>query len=152
MVVDDSFIDNAKWLISVLIIPFAVWFWRKHEKDHEVIDEDRRELWKASRRLEDSMLTASSGLNDRIMEHIDVQITEVKQLVRDEDRKLTEEQHIQRGHIGKLFEKIEETRKDTTQALAANAARAEDRHNEVLGVLREMTTSFHVALNQKADK
>lgn len=141
MVVDDSFIDNAKWVVSVLIIPFAIWFWRKHEKDHDVIDADRKELWKAARRLEDGMLTASSGLNDRIMEHIDVQITEVKQLVRDEDRKLSEEQSVQRAHIGKLFDKIE-----------AHAQRSEDRHVETLNAIHHLATTMHQALATKADK
>lgn len=142
---DDSVVHFVKDWLWAPLLGLVAWAWNRNEKEHEA-------LRIKSEKLEEGMLTASSGLNDRIMEHIDVQISEVKTLVRDEDRKLSEEQLIARGHIAKLFEKIEETRKDTTAALASNAARAEDRHHEVLGVLREMTNSFHVALSQKADK
>lgn len=126
-----SFIKDFIWAPALALI---AWAWNRNEKTHE-------QLWDKAEKLETGMLTASSGLNDRLMEHIDVQIGEVKQLVRDEDNKLAVEQATQRGHIGKLFDKIE-----------AHAQRSEDRHNEMMGVLRNMTESFHVALSKKQDK
>lgn len=131
---DDAVIGIIKDFIWTPLIGLVVWAWRTNEKEHE-------KLWAKSEKLEEGMLTASSGLNNRIMEHIDVQIGEVKALVREEDHKLAAEQATQRGHIGKLFDKIE-----------SHAQRSEDRHNEMMGVLRTMTESFHVALSKKADK
>lgn len=141
MVLDENVVEVVQWIAVAIGVPAIGWFWRRHEKEHEKIDEEHVKLWAKTDKLETGMLTASSGLNNRIMEHIDVQISEVKQLVRDEDRKLSEEQATQRGHIGKLFDKIE-----------AHAQRSEDRHNEMMGVLRTMTESFHVALSKKQDK
>lgn len=126
-----SFIKDFLW---APLLGLVAWAWSRNEKEHEA-------LKAKTDRLETGMLTASSGLNDRIMEHIDVQIGEVKQLVKDEDNKLAMEQATQRNHIGKLFDKIE-----------THAQRSEDRHNEMMGVLRNMTESFHVALSKKADK
>lgn len=131
---DEPVISFIKDFIWGPLIGLAAWAWTRNEKEHE-------KLWNKAEKLETGMLTASSGLNDRLMEHIDVQINEVKTLVKEEDNKLAVEQATQRGHIGKLFDKIE-----------AHAQRSEDRHNEMMGVLRNMTESFHVALSKKQDK
>lgn len=126
-----SFVKDFLWAPLIALI---AWAWNHNERTHQ-------QLWKKTDKLEDSLLTSGSVLNDRIMEHIDTQISEVKSLVKEEDKKLAEEQATQRGHIGKLFDKIE-----------AHAQRSEDRHNEMMGVLRNMTESFHVALSKKQDK
>lgn len=126
-----SFIKDFLW---APLLGLVAWAWTRNEKEHDA-------LKAKTERLETGMLTASSGLNDRIMEHIDVQINEVKTLVKEEDKKLAAEQATQRTHIGKLFDKIE-----------SHAQRSEDRHNEMMGVLRNMTESFHIALSKKQDK
>lgn len=138
---DESFIDNAKWVLSVVIIPFAVWFWRKHEKDHEVIDADRKELWKVTSKLQESTSMGYSKLNDRIMDHIDERVNETRQFVVAEDVKLMAELGVQRGHIDKLFDKMEE-----------NNRRSEDRHVETLNAIHSLATTMHQALATKADK
>lgn len=134
MTPDDQIISFIKDFLWAPVLGLVAWAWNRNEKEHESL-RDKAE------KLEAGMLTASSGLNDRIMEHIDVQIGEVKQMVREEDRKLAEETTIARQNIAKLFDKLEQ-----------HGQRSEDRHNEMMGVLRTMTDSFHIALSKKADK
>ena len=141
MEISKDLVDSLKWVFSVLLAPLLVWIWRKHEKDHDNIDADRKELWRATRQLEEAMATSSSKLNNRIMTHIDEQISDIKVLVRDEDNKLAAEQSLQRGHIGKIFDKIE-----------AHAQRSEDRHVETLSAIHSLATTMHQALATKADK
>lgn len=134
MSVDSTLIDFIKDFLWAPLLGLVAWAWNRNEREHEALRE------KADK-LETGMLTASSGLNDRIMEHIDVQISDVKALVREEDRKLSEEQMTQRGHIGKIFDKME-----------AHAQRSEDRHVETLNAIHALATTMHQSLAQKADK
>lgn len=134
MAPDDNLISFIKDFVWAPVLGLIAWAWNRNEKEHDKL-RDKAE------RLEEGMLTASSGLNDRIMEHIDVQISQVKQMVRDEDTKLAQESTIARTNIAKLFDKLEQ-----------HGQRSEDRHNEMMGVLRNMTESFHIALSKKADK
>lgn len=67
---------------------------------------------------------------------------------KDDDAKFKavhEEQNVQRGHIAKLFDKLEESGK-----------RSEDRHREFMQALHdkhtEMLNALHAGLRSKADK
>lgn len=131
---DDPIISFIKDFLWAPVLGLVAWAWTRNEKEHDMMRQDNR-------RLEDSMLQSGSTLNDRIMEHIDSQISEVKSLVREEDRKLSEEQATQRGHIGKIFDKME-----------AHAQRSEDRHVETLNAIHSLATTMHQALAGKADK
>lgn len=90
--------------------------------------------------------------HDEIYRYVDKRNKELQSHIDAEDTKLNTEITRQRDVSAKLFEKVEELRKDTNLALSDHAKRSEERHSEVLGVLREMTNAFHVALSQKADK
>lgn len=121
------------WLWAPLLGLIA-WAWNRNEKEHEMLRNSHEQL-------REHTSSGYSTLNDRVMEHVDTRVGELRQFVQVEDARLLSEQSVQRGHIGKLFDKLEE-----------HGRRSEDRHNEVLGALREMTQSFHTSLNQKADK
>ncbi len=82
-----------------------------------------------------------SRLMDKFMEHVDDKTRETLGYVRAEDRKLMEELSVQRGHIAKLFDKLED-----------HGRHSETRHLEVLSELRSMSNNMHQALSQKADK
>lgn len=126
-----GFVKDWLWAPCLALVG---WAWTRNEKEHDML-----------RSSVDSLKTnTSSGystLNDRIMEHMDEQVRDTRKFVQDEDAKLMAELNLQRGHIGKLFDKIDD-----------HGKRSEDRHNEVLNELRAMTNSFHIALSQKADK
>lgn len=141
MVVDDSVIEVLKWAGAALVIPAAGWFWRKHEKEHEAIDKTHEAIWAKTDRLETGMLTASSGLNDRIMEHIDVQVRETRSFVINEDTKIIAEVSRQRDITAKIFDKLEEVNR-----------RNDDRHAETMGAIHNLAMAMHDGLARKADK
>lgn len=121
------------WLWGPLLGLLA-WAWKWNQDEHE-------KLRSAQEKLKDATSVSYSSLNDRIMEHVDYRITDTLKFVKEEDAKIMLEMSTQRSNISKLFDKLED-----------HGRHSENRHNEVMGVLREMTNSFHQALNQKADK
>lgn len=121
------------WLWGPLLGLIA-WAWKWNHDEHKA-------LWQATSEAKDAAAKSSSALNDRIMEHVDFRVTDTLRIMREEDARLMAEVTMQRGNIAKLFDELKD-----------HGRHNENRHNEVMGVLRDMTSSFHQALNQKADK
>lgn len=141
MVVDDSVVEVIKWMAAAVVIPAAGWFWRKHEQEHTEINKTHKAIWAKTDKLEAGMLTASSGLNNRIMEHIDVQVKDTKAFVMAEDSKIIAEVTRQRDVSAKIFD-----------ILAENNRRSEDRHSETMGAIHNLAMTMHESLAKKADK
>lgn len=123
-----NFIKDFVWAPLLALIG---WAWHRNEQEHKALRE-------AHFSLKDSTSESHSSLNDKFMEHVDLRMEATMKLMREEDNR-------NRDHIAKLFDKVEETRRDTANALAQHSQRAEDRH-------RELMTALHTGLAQKADK
>lgn len=147
--------DVVEFIKDYLWAPFlglVGWYLTQNAKEHEMLRKATKEAMDAAQKAREDASTSHSVLMDKIMDHMDDQFKEHTKMVRLEDSKLNEELVIHRAHIAKLFEKLEESRKDTATQLTNHAERSEDRHREVMGTLQSITQSFHIALNQKADK
>ena len=95
----------------------------------------------STQKLQEYASSSQSSLHDRFASNIETRMQEMRDFVRDEDHKLSEEILISRGHIAKLFDKLEE-----------HGKRSEDRHLETLREIRNLATDMHKGLAQKADK
>lgn len=126
-----AFIREWLWAPALALIG---WAWNRNEKEHSM-------LWKKSEKLEAGMLTASSGLNDRLMEHIDTQVRETRAFVINEDTRIIAEVTRQRDVAATIFNKLEE-----------NNRRSEDRHNETMSAIHSLAMAMHEGLAKKADK
>ena len=115
-----NFIKDWVW---APVMGLIAWAWNHNEKEHEM-------LRSQAEKLQGNTSTGYSVLNDRVMEHIDKQVTDVRAFVVSEDVKLMNELSVQRNHIAKLFDKLEQHSKDSFQ-----------RHIELMN-----------AINSKADK
>jgi hypothetical protein len=124
---DASLFDAVKDFIWAPALALVGWAWKRNEKEHD----DMRA----------NISTLGSHLNDRLMDHIDDQVKEVRLFVVAEDAKLMGEMGVQRGHIGKIFDKLEESSK-----------RSEDRHLQLLEKISDLSTAMHTALSHKVDK
>lgn len=131
---DNDVITFIKDFLWAPLLGLIAWAWKWNSDEHA-------RLWKATEKLKENTTMSYSSLNDRIMDHVDNRVNETLRVMREEDSKLMAELSMQRGHIGKLFDKLEE-----------HGQHSQTRHNEVLNTLREMTNTFHQALSQKADK
>ncbi len=105
----------------------AAWVWNHNEAEHKSIRD-------AQEKLRDQASQGNSKLNDKFMEHIEYRVSEAIKFAREEDSRIMNEMETQRGHIAKIFDKLEE-----------HARRSEDRHVEMLGAI-------HEGLARKADK
>lgn len=124
--------------IALLLIGFA---WNHNEKAHKALTDKAEKAMQAAAKARQDASDSHSVLMDRFMEHVDDKNRETLGYVRAEDKKLMEELSIQRGHIAKLFDKLED-----------HGRHSENRHLEVLSELRAMSNQMHQALSQKADK
>ena len=125
--------DIVKWL-SAPMFGLIAWAWSRNQKEHD-------DMAQAQRNLQADVSRGHSTLNDRMMQHIDDQVREVRMFVVAEDAKLMAELGVQRGHIGKIFDKMETASK-----------RSEDQHIETLNAIHALSNTMHLALSQKADK
>ena len=116
------------------ILGLIAWAWKWNHDEHQA-------LWSATQSAKDAAVKSSSALNDRIMEHVDSRIVETLRVMREEDARLMVEMTTQRGHIGKLFDKLEE-----------HARRSEDRHIEMMQNQQMIIQTIHTGLASKADK
>lgn len=123
-----SFIKDYIWVPASALVGF---FWKHNERQHE-------KLWEATEALRNHTSDGYSTLNDRVMEHIDGTVAEIK----DENRRRIDKMD---EHITKLFENAEKDRATFRDALDNYARRSEERHIELL-------QTIHVGLAQKADK
>lgn len=131
---DNDLMAFVKDFIWAPLLGLVAWAWSRNEKEHD-------RLRSAIEKQREQVSTGSSTLNDRIMEHIDDQVRDTRAFVVAEDAKLMAELGVQRGHIGKLFDKLEQ-----------HGLRSEDRHSETMAAIHSLATTMHQALAQKADK
>lgn len=125
--------DIVGWLAAPLL-GLVVWAWKRNEEEHKM-------LFEANQRTRQDTSDSHSRLMDKFMEHVDDKNRETLGYVRAEDKKLMEELSVQRSHIAKLFDKLED-----------HGHRSENRHLEMLTELRNMSNQMHQALATKADK
>lgn len=131
---DNDVLQFIKDFLWAPLLGLIAWAWKWNQDDHKA-------LWNATEKLRESASASQSNLNDRIMDHVDGRVTETMQLLRDEDAKLMSELNTQRGHIGKLFDKLDE-----------HARRSEDRHIEMMQNQQTILQALHTGLATKADK
>lgn len=114
------------WVL-VPLAGVAAWAWNHNESEHRAIRD-------AQEKLREQASQGNSKLNDKFMEHIEYRVSEAIKFAREEDSRIMNEMETQRGHIAKIFDKLEE-----------HARRSEDRHVEML-------SAIHEGLSRKADK
>ncbi len=131
---DDSVVNFIKDWLWGPVLALIGWAWHRNEKEHEM-------LWTTTKELQKYASESQSSLHDRFATNMETRMQEMRDFVREEDRKLSEEVLISRGHIAKLFDKLEE-----------HGQRSEDRHLETLREIRILSTDMHKALATKADK
>lgn len=131
---DDSVMHFIKDWLWAPLLGLIAWAWQRNEKEHEM-------LWKTTEKLQKYANESQSSLHDRFASNIEDRMKEMRDFVREEDHKLSEEILISRGHIAKLFDKLEE-----------HGKRSEDRHLETLREIRILSTDMNKALATKADK
>lgn len=113
---DAGFFELIKDWILVPVAGFATWAWNHNEAEHKSIRE------------------AQEKQDERLRNQLDSKVNEAIKFAREEDSRIMNEMETQRGHIAKIFDKLEE-----------HARRSEDRHVEMLGAI-------HEGLSRKADK
>lgn len=133
-----TFIKDFVW---APLLGLVAWAWTRNEKEHETLRQANQELADKASAIRQNTSDGYSTLNDRIMDHIDSQVKEVRMFVIAEDTKLMAELGVQRGHIAKIFDKME-----------SHAQRSEDRHVETLQAIHHLATTMHQALANKQDK
>ena len=122
-----NLIDFIKDFLWAPILGLVAWAWNRNEKAHD-------DLRESHEKLSDSTHTGHSTLNDKIMEYVDSQISEVKGEQRRRSDKLAE-------HIEKLFSNAELDRKEFSKVMADHREDSYKRHIELLH-----------AINSKADR
>lgn len=132
------FIKDYLW---APLLGLIAWAWNRNEKEHESLKAKVDAITEKTTNLRQHTSDGYSLLNDRIMNYIDAQVKETKLFVVAEDTKLMQELSTQRNHIAKIYDKLEET-----------SRRSEDRHLETLAEIRNLSTTMHQSLAQKADK
>lgn len=123
-----GFIKDYLWVPAAALVGF---FWKHNEREHD-------KLWEATDKLRAHTSDGYSTLNDRVMDHIDVTVSEIK----NENRRRIDKMD---QHITKLFENAEKDRSTFREALENYARRSEERHIELL-------QTIHTGLAGKADK
>jgi hypothetical protein len=109
-----NFIKDFLWAPLLALIG---WAWHRNEQEHKALRD-------AHDKLKDQASQSHSVLNDKFMEHIDARVADSINFAKEKDMLVREEMAIQRGHIAKLYDKIEE-----------HARRSEDRHHELLSAI-----------------
>jgi hypothetical protein len=108
-------------------------------------DESGFNLWGiATSAIGGLLMLVWNMLNSKIKDnklHHDSQLLSIKEDLEKRIVGNTHEADTQRGHIAKLFDKLEE-----------NGRRSEDRHVETLHAINALSTTMHQALATKADK
>lgn len=131
---DSTVLEVLKDWVWVPALGLISWAWKRNEKEHD-------DMRATATKIEENLNTLGSHLNDKLMEHIDDQVKDVRLFVIAEDAKLMAEMTTQRGHIGKIFDKMEE-----------QGRRNEDHHIATLKAIGELANTMHTALAGKADK
>ena len=119
-----TFVKDYIWAPALMLIG---WAWSRNEKEHDMIRE-RQE------KLQHNTSTGHSVLNDRLMEHVDSTVMELRDEQRRRSDKMTD-------HITKLFENAERDRSEFNKTMADHREDSFRRHIELMN-----------AINGKADK
>jgi len=130
----------ASWASGIALALIA-WAWKLNAEEHKMLHSKAEDAMRAASKARQDASDSHSVLMDRFVEHVDSKNKETLGYVRAEDRKLMEELSVQRGHIAKLFDKLED-----------HGRHSENRHLEVLSELRSLSNTMHQSLAQKADK
>lgn len=123
---NDVFSFIKDWLWAPLL-GLVAWAWNRNEKEHDLLKQKHDTLYQ-------NTANGYSALNDKMMEHIDASISDIRDDQRRRSDKLA-------GHIEKLFENAEHDRKEFSTIMAAHREDSYKRHIELLH-----------AINAKADK
>ena len=113
-----NFLDFVKDFLWAPLLALCVWAWKRNEKAHD-------DLRTSHEKLSDSTHVGHSTLNDKIMEYVDSQISEVRDDQRRRSDKLAE-------HIEKLFANAETDRKEFSKVMADHREDSYKRHIELL--------------------
>jgi hypothetical protein len=108
------------WLVAIAFVGFV---WKTNDK----------QLAANRQASDDGIAAARKSASDALATH--------KAEDEKEFRTLNDELHLQRGHIGKLFDKLEE-----------NGRRSEERHRELMERAHDGHRELLMALNSKVDK
>jgi hypothetical protein len=138
---DDQILTFIKDFLWAPLLGLVAWAWKTNEDAHKALAAEQKAMRDSELALRKDTSTGHSVLNDKIMEHIDDQVREVRLFVIQEDAKLMAELGTQRGHIGKIFDKMDIASK-----------RSEDQHIETLQAIHALANTMHQSLAQKADK
>lgn len=134
MAPDDTIFHFIKDWLWAPALGLIAWAWSRNEKEHDM-------MRARTEKLQEDAGAIQSSLHDRFATNMEDRMKEMRDFVREEDHKLSEEILISRGHIAKLFDKLEE-----------HGKRSEDRHLETLKEIRDLSNAMHAGLSQKADK
>lgn len=128
---DNDLVAFIKDFIWAPLLGLVAWAWSRNEKEHDML--------KASHEtLRANQSSGYSTLNDRVMEHVDDRVDEVKT---DHGKRLDKINE----HIAKLFENAEKDRAAFREALNTHSQQSTQRHIELM-------QAIHTGLAGKADK
>ena len=119
-----AFIKDFLW---APLLGLVAWAWHRNEKEHDMLRE-------VQTKLRDNASAGYSTLNDRLVEHVDTAVMDM----RDESRRKSDQLT---GHIAKLFENAEHDRAAFNKTLADHRDDSFKRHIELMN-----------AIHGKADK
>lgn len=127
---NDIFDFILKWLWAP-VMGLIAWAWNRNEKEHDV-------LRSTQETLRANQSSGYSTLNDRMMDHVEERVDEV----RTEHGKRIDKINT---HIEKLFENAEKDRAAFRDALTTHSQQSTQRHIELM-------QAIHTGLAGKADK
>ena len=137
---------------STIALGLIAWGWKTNAEEHKMLAQSIKENAEKAAALRQHTSDGYSKLNDKIMEHMDMQQREMRAFVMAEDAKLIAEGNTARSHIAKLFDKIEAQTLRTEEQRSEDRKRSEDRHNETMAAIHALANTMHTALAGKADK
>lgn len=110
-----SFIKDWLWAPLLGLIG---WAWSRNEKAHDM-------LWSKHDAIREDASKGHSLLNDRLMEHIDAQVADVKDQNRRQSDKFAD-------HITKLFENAEKDRQRYNEQFSTMQRDIADKHAKLV--------------------
>lgn len=125
--------ELASWASGIALALIA-WAWKHNAEEHKMLAAQIKENADKAAALRQHTSDGYSTLNDRIMEHVDAAMADVK----DEQRRRTDKLA---DHIEKLFHNAEIDRKEFFKNISDHREESYKRHIELLH-----------AINTKADK
>ena len=127
---NDIFDFILKWLWAP-VMGLIAWAWNRNEKEHDM-------LRSSQETIRSNQSSGYSTLNDRMMDHVEERVDEVRTEHGKRIDKIT-------THIEKLFENAEKDRAAFRDALTTHSQQSTQRHIELM-------QAIHTGLAGKADK